>query len=191
MENQNNSSLNSLDNKIQEKDFQDLLQRNHQIVDTRVTGLLQQNFTLVEKFFTKRDLAKLVSNANLQEAKTEVDFRHNLLSLSADFKLQALTEKYDNWLKVIKVEYRQQFTAFVTDRQEKLRKTIYEQRAVFLSDIRREYETLEKNKDLPAVYAPLKAQIELETSEYFTWLNSLMKNFMDITEQKISDYNKE
>ena len=191
MDNQNNSSLNSLDNKIQEKDFQDLLQKNHQVVGSKVTGLLQQNFSIVEKFFTKRDLAKLVNNANLQEAKTEIDFRHNLLSLSADFKLQALTEKYDDWLKVIKVEYRQQFTAFVTERQEQLRQTIYTRRATFLKDIRKEYETLEENKDLPTVYAPLKAQIELETGEYFSWLNSLMKNFMDITEQKISDYNKE
>ncbi len=190
MDIQNNSNFNSLDNKIKEKDFQDLLQKNHQIVGAKVTGLLQQNFTIVEKFFTKRDLAKLVNNANLQEAKTEVDFRHNLLSLSADFKLQALTEKYDNWLKVIKVEYRQQFTAFVTERQEQLRKTIFDKRKIFLSDIRKEYELLEENKDLPEVYEDLRGQIKSETHQYFEWLNLLMTNFMKITEEKINEYNK-
>lgn len=186
-----NQTPNSLDNKIQEKEFQDLLQKNHKVVGQKVTGLLQQNFSLVEKFFTKRDLSKLVNNANLKEAQTEVDFRHNLLSLSADFKLQALTEKYDNWLKVIKVEYRQQFTAFVTEREQQLRKTIYEKRANFLVDIRKEYEQLEENKDLPNVYNTLKAQIDLETREYVAWLNSLIQNFMSISEQKISDYNKQ
>lgn len=178
----------SLDSKITNQEFQDLIQQHHHIVGDRVTGYLTKNYNLIQKHFTKKELYQLTKQSQINEAQTELEFRHKLLQLSTDFKLQALTEKYDNWLKVIKIEYRHQFTVFVTDRQSQLQKTINERRTEFASDISQQYEQAQQYSNVPLLHKKYTESVEKNIEKYFDWLDSLLNNFMNIVEEKISQY---
>jgi len=176
------------ENPINMKDLEEVLQDNHRIVGDRISGYMKNNFSLLERFVSKRKLAMLVSDSIIREAKTEIEFRHRLLLLASDFKLEIIREKYDNWLKVIKVEYRQKFTAFVTERQEELRRTILKKRDNFIEDMESQYLRAERISHIPTLHQQLINQLEKESKDYFTWQDSLMTNFMDIVKEKIDQY---
>lgn len=176
------------DTPINMRDLEEVLQENHRIVGDRISGYMVNSFSLMERFVTKRSLAELVTNSILQEAQTEIEFRHNLLKMMSDFKMEVIREKYDNWLKVIKVEYRQKFTAFVTERQEELRRTIHEKMNNFLDDMEKQYERAERISHIPSLHSQVVNQLKKESNDYIVWLDKLMTNFMDIVEEKINQY---
>lgn len=183
--NNNNEVQQSIDSKITNQEFQDLLQQHHHIVGDRVTNYMMKEFSLIERLFTKKEMYNLIKEAHLKEAQTEIDFRLKLLTMATEFKLQAINEKYDNWLKVIKAEYRQKFSAFVAEKQEELRKTIHSKRDNFIKDMRVQNEQCEANKDIKFIYEPLKIQLEEETKDYFLWLAKLMNNFKNVVDEKL------
>jgi hypothetical protein len=180
----------SLDERINEPEFKDLVQQLHAIVGDRVTGYMTKNFTLIERFVTKKNLVKLMDDEKLKEAQTEMDFRHRVLKLATEFKFKALEEKYDRWLQVIKLEYQSQFIAFVTEKQAQLRKCLDEKEADFFRDIRNKYERYEKNKDIPTLAANYLSYIQTQENEYFVWLQKLLDEFKRIADAKVLELNQ-
>jgi signal transduction protein with GAF and PtsI domain len=175
----------SLDERIKEPEFRDLVQQQHVIVGDRVTGYLTKNFSFVERYFTKKELVKLVNDAKLKEAKTETDFRHKCLQLATDFQFKALEEKYDNWLRVIKVEFKSHFIDFVQEREQQLRKNVKEREAVFFSDMRDRYNLYEQNKDMPTLAARYLQYIQNEETKYFDWIEQQLDILREIVDENV------
>jgi hypothetical protein len=180
----------SLDERINEPEFRDLVQQHHAIVGDRVTGYMTNNFTLIERFFTKKNLVKLMDDAKLKEAQTEIAFRHRTLELATTFKYKVLEEKYDNWLRVVRTEYRTQFTLFVTEKRKQLDEVFLEKRATFMQDIAREYDLNAQYQHIPNLAQNHLKSIEKRTNDYFAWLDKLLDNFMDIVDAKVLELKK-
>lgn len=175
----------TVDQRIDEIQFGDMLQQQTSIIKSETRELFKKHFTLVEKLFTKRQLHALVRDAHLNEIKSEVDFRLRLHELASDFTLQALSEKYNGWLKAIKVGYREQIIDFVLLREEELRQKVHARRYRFLEDTRKNYENLERYKDLRSVARRYEQAIEREQDDYYEWLRELVDYFKNIINEHI------
>lgn len=167
-------------------ELEDVLKSNHEKVSIEVRDFARREVGLLGRLFPNK-MARLFNEQELLNAKTELEFRHRLLQLHVDFQLATLNEKYETWLKVIKVEFRQQFIAFVTQRQQQLRREVDERRKDYVRDDKERWAFYEEHKDLPAGEYYWQS-IQEETVNYFDWLNKLMKDFQSIVDEKIKSY---
>jgi hypothetical protein len=167
-------------------ELEDVLKSNHEQISTEVREFARHEVGLLGRLFPTK-MARLFNQQELLNAKTELEFRHRLLQLHVDFQLATLNEKYETWLKVIKVEFRQQFIAFVTQRQQQLRREIDERRKDYVRDDKDRWDFYQQYKELPAgIY--YWESIQEETIQYFDWLNKLMSDFQNIVDEKIKSY---
>lgn len=164
----------------------DELQRNHFEISERVAGYFRQEVPLLRMFFPTK-LQKLVKDAELREAKTELEFKQALLSRAIDFELEAIHEKYEVWAKVLKVQFRFQFSEFVTAREAELRQTIDQRREGYLEGAQKRQELYEKYRGLQAA-EHFRNSIETEDQEYFLWLDRILTNFRSIVEERIKKF---
>lgn len=172
-----------------QREFDDVLLQNHEIISERVRGYYQNKLGLIARLFPGK-LQKMISVGKLNEAQTELEFTNGLLRLSVQFKLDAIEEKYQTWLRVIKVNYREQFYGFVTSKVKALQETIYEREAEFFDLMRKRYALIERNKDMPAMVERYRNKIEKEQETYFDWLECIMDGFQNIVNEKINNYDR-
>jgi len=171
------------------REFDDVLLQNHEIISERVGGYYQKKSGLIARLFPGQ-FQKIINVGKLNEAGTELEFTNGLLRLSVQFKLDAIEEKYQTWLRVIKVNYREQFYGFVTSKVKALQETIYERETEFFDLMRRRYALIEKNKDMPNMVDLYRSKIEKEQETYFEWLEYIMNDFQNIVQEKINNYDR-
>ncbi len=167
-------------------ELEDVLRANHDQISSEVREFARREVGLLGRLFPST-MARLFSDHELLNAKTELEFRHKLLQLHVDFQLATLNEKYETYLKVIKVEFRQQFIDFVTRRQQMLRRAIDERRQDYVRDDEARWKFYQEHKDLPSGTYYWQS-IQEETIAYFEWLNKLMNDFQNIVDEKIKSY---
>ncbi len=172
-----------------QREFDDVLQQNHGVISERVRGYYQKKSGLIARLFPGK-LQKLMNEGKLNEARTELEFTTDLLRLSVQFKLDAMEEKYQTWLRVIKVNYREQFSGFVTSKVRTLQETMLERETEFFNLMRKRYALIEKNKDMPGMVELYRNKIEKEQETYFNWLECIMDDFQNIVKEKIDNYDR-
>ena len=170
-------------------EFNDVLLRNHEIISERVKGYYEKKAGLIARFFPGH-FQKMINERKSQEAKTELEFTNDLLKLGVQFKLDAIEEKFQTWLRVIKVNYREQFYGFVTSKVKALQETIFDRENEFFNLMRKRYELIEKNKDMPSIVDSYLRKIEKEQETYFEWLEYIMADFQNIVQEKINNYDR-
>jgi len=167
-------------------ELEDVLKSTHTEVSHQVKEFMRREVGLIGRLFPGK-MQRLLTDAQLMNAKTELEFRHKLLELHVDFNLAALNEKYETYLKVIKVEFRQQFIAFVTQRQEQLRREIEERRKAYVTDDTERWTFYQQHQDLPSAQYYWQS-IQDETAKYFEWLSKLLTDFQNIVDERIHSY---
>ena len=171
------------------REFSDVLLQNHENISERVTSYYEEKKGVIARLFPGQ-FQKMINAEKLQEAKTELEFSNDLLRLSVQFKLDAIEEKFQTWLRVIKVNYREQFYGFVTGKVQSLKETIFERENEFFNLMRKRYDLIEKNKDMPSIVDSYRRKIEKEQETYFEWLEYIMTDFQNIVQEKINNYDR-
>lgn len=166
------------------KEFLDTLEQNHDQISAEVREYYARNWSLIERVFPNK-LRRLITEAKLRTAGSELEFRHRLLQLATDAKLDGIREKYDNWLRVVKVNFRQQFATYVTMQREELGRVIKERQENYLILSREKAALYEKYKDAPAAER-FRQAMEAEDDRFFTWIDEILANFEHIVEEKIA-----
>jgi hypothetical protein len=167
-------------------ELEDVLTSNHEQISGQVKDFMRREVGLIGRLFPGK-MQRLISQSQLMNAKTELDFRHKLLELHVEFNMAALNEKYETYLKVVKVEFRQQFIAFVTQRQQQLRREIDDRRRDYVEDDTERWEFYQKHQNLPSAQHYWQS-LEQETMTYFEWLSKLLTDFQNIVDEKIRSY---
>ena len=170
-----------------QNEFKEVLQHNQEEISEKVRGYFERKISIIERF-RPTEFQAVINDGKLRKAKTELEFDHNLLKLAIRFKLEAIEERYQTWLRVIKVNYREQFYSFVTNKVSLLQQTVFEREQEFFSLMRRRYQLIEENKDMIGMTEVYRQKIEREQERYFEWLEYLMEDFQNIVREKIRSY---
>lgn len=103
-------------------EFDDVVS-NAKAVDTRLAELLVQNKNAVQNWFPSK-MQKLIAEKERLMVGTAMDFRNNLLKLGNQFRLEAMRDKYDVFLKCYKGQNRLILTQFMIQKLKELHRVV-------------------------------------------------------------------
>jgi hypothetical protein len=153
-----------------------------------VTFYTRRKSWLHRLFPTKLD--KILLDGQLNLAKSECELNERILQLACSMKLEACREVADVWIKSMKVETRETFFNFVSDRTLRLQETIERRRVQFGEHIKKRYATAERYRDMPEFFARYVRSIEDEIEGYLGWLDELLGKFQAIVQERVAQYDR-
>jgi hypothetical protein len=165
------------------------IQNNHVRISERLEEFFTRRRPLFQRLFPTR-LDKVLADSELNLARTESQLSERLLKLATDLKLEAAREVGDAWVKSLKVDVRQAFIAFITERYDALCNVIEQRRVEFGTRTRERYQTLEKYRDIPPLAGRYEASINKDIEDYLDWLDSLLARFRDIAQERVADFER-
>lgn len=103
-------------------EFDDVV-TNAKMVDARLAELLVQNKNAVQAFFPNK-MQKVIAEKERLMVGTAMDFRINLLKLGNQFRLEAMRDKYDVYLKCYKGQNRLILTQFMIQKLKEVHRVV-------------------------------------------------------------------
>ncbi len=177
---------NPLANATAAMQLDDVLKRNHDEIALKVREYARRDPGLFARMLPNA-MERLLRNHELAAVGTELEFRHKALELYVDSQMAAMNEKYEALLKVLKVELRGQFIAFVMSRQQELRREMEKRRQDYIRDDEARWKFYDQYKHLPSGVAYGQTMRD-ECVKYFDWMTKLLTDFQNIVDEKIRSY---
>ena len=184
----NNSTLSKSDPTIQQSPTEFTLRQNQ----AKYGEITQKRRTIVQDHITQRPLCREIQKGEIDIVSEWNDYEKRELELAIDTQLTLAHEAYEGCVARIKVEHREQFIAFVTEAEERLRKTVYERRDGFLKALDQQYGLAEHYQESrPELANQLRESLATELDAYFKWLLEMLAWFKGITQERVSQYRLE
>jgi hypothetical protein len=149
------------------------------LIDQRVADFIQRKKTLLGRFFPT-DLDRQRDQTALRLAQTEDNFYVGTLDMACQARLQEIAERFDGWLRTLKLEARQQFTAFVLSRLEVLADLVEEHRAALIKHVRSRVKQVAAMSDMPAYAARMQQSIDEEFERRLQLLDQQLVHFEEL-----------
>jgi hypothetical protein len=165
------------------------IQGNHVRISRKLEEFVNRRRSFLRHLFPTR-LDKILADSQLNLARNDCELNERLLKLASDLKLEAAREVGDAWIKSLKVDVRQRFIAFITERYSTLQLTIEERRIEFGAHTRGRYQTLESYSDMPALARRYEQSINDDIERYLEWLDQLLARFRDIVQERVADFER-
>jgi hypothetical protein len=165
------------------------IQSNHVRISRNLEEFVNRRRSFLHRLFPTR-LDRILADSQLNLARNECELNERLLKLATDLKLEAAREVGDAWVKSLKVDVRQRFVAFITERYSALQLTIEQRRVEFGTHTRERYKTLETYRDMPALGRRYEQTIADDIERYLEWLDQLLTRFRDIAQERVADFER-
>jgi hypothetical protein len=173
-----------------EKDDQSVtsLQESHKRIDDSHQADLTKDWGLVEQL-TNRSMYKAVQANRKELFNASAEYKIKFYRTVLDGRLEALSEKTNSGLMMIKAHYRQQVASFMMSKMDDLGKEVKSRQSEFLTMM------MEKHDDVARLenYPPLKKQyvnsILAEGERYMNFLDRLVLRFENIIDEQLQKYN--
>lgn len=145
----------------------------------------RQRSWLRQAFPTKLD--RLLDNDLLQSATTICEYQQQFLELSCKAWYESTKAEYDDWLKAIRADRREQYIAYITPKLVTVRATIEKTKDDFIAQIRKSDEAANQLSDTPAFQKIVMEQIEQDFRSVLKTLADLYGGFQEIVAQTLQD----
>jgi ribosomal protein L44E len=169
--------------------FPEVIQANHRRVSRNLEEFVNRRRSFLHRPFPTK-LDKVLADSQLNMACNECELNERLLKLATDLKFEAAREGGDAWIKSLKVDVRQRFIAFITERYAALQLTIEQHRVAFGSQMKQRYETLDTYRDMPALACRYEKSINDDIESYLDWLDQLLARFRGIVQERVADFER-
>lgn len=164
------------------------LQENNGKIDDRYQKEIEREWTIPEKIFNKSGY------------KTVVAHRKELFSASAEYKikfyrtvldgrLEALSEKTNTGLTMIKAHYRQAAASFMMNKMNDLAKEVKLRQDEFLEMMMEKHDKADSLQNYPELKNQYNKSILSEGERYMEFLDRLVMRFENIIDEQLQKYN--
>ena len=178
------SDLQSYETKVSAKEITTFLQENAGSIDNSVKEVVQQNYSFLERYVTKRGLEKLVDQIKTKQIKNVAQFYELIYKIECDGKLQAAAEFVNLRTKGLVLEFQDQFRKQTEAKLVEINKDINSTREKCSAEIRRGFEIVEKDKDIKPLYDGGITSMHNQMAMNFAVVNSHMEKFKNgVTEE--------
>jgi hypothetical protein len=171
------NDLQSYETKVSAKEITSFLQDNAGSIDNSVKDVVQKNYSFLEKYVTKRGLVKLVEKIRTKQIKNVAQFYELIYKIECDGKLQAAAEFVNLRTKGLILEFQDQFRKQTEAKLVEINRDINSTREKCSAEIRRGFEIVEKDKDIPDLYDGNIVSMHNEMEMNFDVVNSHMEKF--------------
>ena len=164
------------------------IQENHRQIDNNHQQELGRKWGLVEQL-TNRSMFKAVQ-ANRKELFTaSAEYKIKFYKTVLDGRLEALSEKTNTGLMMIKAHYRRQVASFMMAKMSDLSQEVKSRQSEFLTMMMEKHDELERLEKYPALKEPYHKSILEEGERYMNFLDRLVLRFENIVDEQLQKYN--
>lgn len=163
------------------------LQENNKQIDDNYQRDLNKDWSLVEQL-TNRSMFKQVQENRKELFNASAEYKIKFYRTVLDGRLEALSEKTNTGLMMIKAHYRQNVASFMMKKMDDLSREVKVRQREFLTMM------MEKHDDVARLenYPPLKEQyvnsILLEGERYMKFLDRLVVRFENIIDEQLQKH---
>jgi len=162
----------------------DQLVANAEEIDENTKVLLMKERSLIERLFPTQ-MEKMLQQIQGKTIKNAMDFRLNLYSMSTQFRLKALKEKYDAAILTIAVEYRYRVSTFMINRYSELNHIVRNEFQKFASGAKASYDDARQYQGYPKLQTPYLALLDKSCNDYMTFVAWHIDRFQQILDEQI------
>lgn len=154
------------------------------LIDQRMRDFIERKRTVLGRLFPTA-LDRQRDNTALRMAQTEDDFYLGTLDMACQARLQEIAERFDGWLRTLKLEARQQFTAFVMSRLEILGDLVEEHRVALVKHLRSRRALVASMSDMPEYAARMQQSIDEEYERRLLLLDRQLIHFEELANTEL------
>lgn len=149
----------------------------------RPEALIQKHRHILQRLFPTK-MQKAIVDSDLTQAKTELEFREKALKILKEAQIQAIEEKYNEYLKTGKAIIRSDSGLFFANKQSAFVVGINKICDNFYQAVERQYDKLQ-NLKIPYLREIEEQRIEECAMQFKQSVDKLMADFVHILDEKI------
>jgi len=165
----------------------DHIEQNNKEVDRVYQTQIDKRWSWWEKM-TNRSMYDQVVAVKSELVKQSGHYRLAFYRTILDSRLEALNEKCNAGLKMIKAHYRKEVSSFLMAKMEEMSIEVRDRQFNFLEMMKGKYEYAEGVKNYPSMYDRYMQQIWTEEGRYLAFLDSQLIKFESIVSEEIKKY---
>jgi len=165
----------------------DYIEQNNKEVDRVYQSQIDKRWSWWEKM-TNRSMYDQVVAVKSELVKQSGHYRLAFYRTILDSRLEALNEKCNAGLKMIKAHYRKEVSSFLMAKMEEMSIEVRDRQFNFLEMMKGKYEYAEGVKSYPSMYDRYMQQIWKEEGRYLAFLDSQLIKFESIVSEEIKKY---
>lgn len=184
--------VSKIDNKVskpikQEANELDHIEQNNKEVDRVYQTQIDKRWLWWEKL-TNRSMYDQVVMIKSELVKQSGHYRLAFYRTILDSRLEALNEKCNAGLKMIKAHYRKEVASFLMAKMEEISIEVRDRQFNFLEMMKGKYEYAQSIQNYPSMYERYMEQIFIEEGRYLAFLDSQLIKFESIVSEEIRKY---
>jgi hypothetical protein len=163
----------------------DEMAKNNQEIDLFYQQQMDKGWSLWDKL-ANRSMYQQVQQLKSNLLKTSAKYRLGFYKTLLDARLEALNERCDAGLKMIKGHYRLKVSTFLMAKMEELTLEVKDRQINFLEMMKSKYAYAETLDAYPSMKQRYIESIFQEESRYLKFLDSLLLRFESIVDEQLS-----
>ncbi len=164
------------------------LQENHKQIDKSHQKDLNRDWGLMEQL-TNRSMYKAVQENRKELFNASAEYKIKFYRTVLDGRLEALSEKTNSGLMMIKAHYRQQVASFMMTKMYDLAKEVKARQKEFLTLMMEKHDDIERLENYPELKKQYVNSILVEGERYMNFLDRLVLRFENIIDEQLQKYN--
>jgi hypothetical protein len=163
------------------------LQESHKQIDDSHQRDLNRDWGLVEQF-TNRSMFKAVQANRKELFNASAEYKIKFYRTVLDGRLEALSEKTNTGLMMIKAHYRQQVASFMMTKMYDLAKEVKSRQREFLTMMMEKHDDVARLENYPELKGQYVKSILVEGERYMNFLDRLVLRFENIIDEQLQKY---
>lgn len=170
--------------KESKEEFDSLIKTTQDMGDARLKFYLEQNEGAVRRIFPTK-MQKLIAQKERMMVGSAMDFRLSLLKLGNEFRLEAMRDRYDAYLKAYKGENRLQLTKFMIAKVNELYRVVKTEEIQGIREIEEMYRNAQ-TIHVPTMKEKYIARVQSREDKYLNVIEKLITHFENIIDEHLS-----
>ena len=160
-------------------------ERGHYAIDEYAQQQLDRKFGILEKALTDRSMYLQVQKVRREMLQASSQYRLNFYRTLLDARLEALRERCDSGVKMLKAMYRQQVASYLMAQMQKLSLEVKDRQILFLNMMKEKYAFAETLRAYPSMQQKYTESIHSEEARYLKFLDDLIQRFESIVTEQL------
>ena len=163
------------------------ISKSNQDIDVYYQKLVEKKWILMDKIIN-RNLYKQVQGVKRELFKTSAVYRKKFYQTILNTRVEALHERCDASLKMIKSEYRAKVSSFIMAKMEQLTSEVLDRQITFFEMMKKKHAYAQTLESHPSMKNHYLESIYSEEERYLKFLDSNLSKFESIINEQINKY---
>jgi hypothetical protein len=178
---------------VEQEDYQlnSVMNKHGEFMDSKTRDMLFAKKSLLHNIYQSlfpSQIEEIILDWKEKTISNVADFNIKFIQQLSEYRLQAMTERYNTALMVLKANARTQISTYLLSKMDEVKDTVRENQFKFISEVEMKYAKAESIRHLPNLYKTYLSSIEDETVRYFLFLENLVTRFESIVNEQLKNY---